>query len=93
MITTLQKEKDLLSKELDGLLGRSFKHTFKRTGRSMVLTRTPAQSPWNDIVMGGIKDIAFPHIDFEAIDLIDRIPTTHGSVSPSGVADLLIVKQ
>lgn len=86
IIAVLRTELTRLAKELDGLLGRPVKHTFKRMGKTMVMIKSPMPSVWNAIVMGGMMPTTHMILD-------GRIPHSHGSVAPAGVADLLIVKQ
>jgi hypothetical protein len=87
IIEILRGEITSLGKELDALFGRPFKHTFKRMGNTLVMIKSPMPSVWNRIVMG----TAFTSYYFTAMD--GRIPHSHGSVSPVGIADLLVVKQ
>lgn len=87
IVSTLNNEMIIVSKEIDSLLGRPINHTFKRIGNSMVMIKTPMPTVWNNMVSG--NDFGKP-----IINITDRrIPHTHGSVAASGVADLLIVKQ
>lgn len=87
IVAVLRARMTALSKELDTLLGRPVKHSFKRMGKTMVMIKSPMPSVWNSIVVGGVKpDWMHPILD-------GRVPHSHGSVSPAGVADLLLVKQ
>lgn len=87
IIETLRGEITSLGKELDALLGRPVKHTFKRMGNTMVMIKSPMPSVWNNIVMG----VAFSGGYLPLWD--GRVPQSHGSVAPAGIADLLVVKQ
>lgn len=88
IVELLRTEMLDLSKELDGLLGRPMQRTFKQMGNAMVVISTPMPTVWNSMVIGNILTIppyAFP------VD--NRVPRSHGSVAPAGIADLLVVKQ
>jgi hypothetical protein len=86
IVEKLNNEIIALSKELDRLFGSPVQRSFKRMGTTMVVTSTPLESAWNNYVISDLpsKGIPFP---------IQSVPTTHGSVAPVGVADLLVVKQ
>ena len=87
IIEILRAEITSLSKELDALLGRPVKRTFKRMGNSMVIIKSPMPSVWNNIVIGAAVTGSY-------LTLWDsRVPHSHGSVAPAGIADLLVVKQ
>lgn len=87
IVEILRTEMIKLSEDLDSLLGRPVKRTFKRIGNTMVMISTPMSTVWNSIVIGnryaGLQP--FP-ADF-------RVPQSHGTVAPAGIADLLIVRQ
>jgi hypothetical protein len=87
IIEILREEITRLSKELDALLGRPIKRSFKRIGNTMVMIKTPMPSVWNNIVMGAAYGYSY------AVATDDRVPHTHGSVASAGIADLLVVKQ
>lgn len=87
IIEILRAEITSLGKELDALLGRPVKHTFKRMGNTMVMIKSPMPSVWNSIVIGATYTGGY-------LPLLDgRVPHSHGSVAPAGIADLLVVKQ
>jgi len=87
IIEILRTEITSLGKELDTLLGHPVKHTFKRMGNTMVMIKSPMPSVWNNIVMGAAFSGGY-------LPLWDgRVPHSHGSVAPAGIADLLVVKQ
>lgn len=88
IVELLRNEMLTLSKELDFLLGRPVQRTFKRIGNAMVMTSTPMPSVWNSMVIA--NDLTLTGY---LLPLDDRIPYSHGSVAPVGVADLLVVKQ
>jgi hypothetical protein len=76
-----------LGKELDKLYGSPVQRSFKRIGSTLVMTSTPLESVWNSyIVSADLPSKGFPFP-------VQSIPTSHGSVAPVGVADLLVVKQ
>ena len=88
IVETLRTELLALSQELDALLGRPVQKSFKRIGRSLVSISTPQPSIWNTMVVNG--NLTLP---IQPLPLDTRVPRTHGSVGPVGVADLLVVKQ
>jgi hypothetical protein len=88
IVETLNGEMLDLSKALDNLLGRPVQRSLKRIGGTMVMTSTPLASVWNNMVVAG--NLIFPPWIFPP-DM--RVPHSHGSVAPAGVADLLVVKQ
>jgi len=88
IVAVLRQETIELSKQLDSMLGRPVQRTFKRIGGTMVKITTPLSSVWNDMVVGVI-----PADPTYLIPIDNRIPRSHGSVTPVGLADLLIVKQ
>ncbi len=87
IIEILRTEITALSKELDTLYGRPIKHTIKRIGSKMIMIRSAKASAWNNIVIGTASPPRF------IPKFIPKVPTSHGSVAPAGIADLLIVKQ
>ena len=87
IVELLRNEMIGLSKELDALLGRPVQRTFKRMGNAMVMISTPMASVWNSLVIGNV----FTPITVFPMD--NRVPHSHGSVAPAGIADLLVVKQ
>ena len=88
LVEVLRKEIFELSQELDTLLGRPVQRSFKRMGNTMLMISKPMASIWNNMVVA--NDFFFPDFQFPA-DM--RVPTSHGSIAPTGVADLLVVKQ
>lgn len=88
IVAKLRSEMTTLSDELDGLLGRPVKRTFKRVGNTMAMISTPMATLWNSLVTS--KNLVIPAAVFGAEE---SIPQSHGSVAPAGVADLLVVKQ
>ena len=57
-------------------------------GNAVVTISTPLPTIWNSMVVGG--NYAIP---MELILPDTRIPSSHGRLTPAGVADLLVVKQ
>ena len=88
IVELLRNEMLELSKELDSLLGRPVQRTFKRMGNAMVMISTPMPTVWNSMVIA--NNLTFTGYVFP---LDNRVPHSHGSVAPAGVADLLVVKQ
>ncbi|BCL71946.1 hypothetical protein TUMSATVNIG1_39130 [Vibrio nigripulchritudo] len=87
IIQVLEEEVESLAHELDGLLGKPMKKSFKRMGRALVMTKTPISTAWNNIAIGTLSPSLAPLL----ID--NRVPRSHGSIAPAGIADLLVVKQ
>lgn len=88
VVEALRAELLTLSGQLDALLGRPQQRSFKRVGGTLVMITTPRASVWNDIVVGG--SFALPQY-LGPLEM--KVPETHGSVAPAGIADLLVVKQ
>jgi hypothetical protein len=88
IVELLRNEMLELSKELDSLLGRPVQRTFKRMGNAMVMISTPMPTVWNSMVIANNLTLAG-----YVFSLDNRVPHSHGSVAPAGVADLLVVKQ
>jgi hypothetical protein len=88
LVEVLRNEMLELSKQLDALLGRPVQRSFKRLGNTMLMVSKPMPSVWNDMVLSNA--FFFPDFGFP-VDM--RVPTSHGSIAPAGVADLLVVKQ
>ncbi|MEO7427595.1 MAG: hypothetical protein ABI036_20595 [Fibrobacteria bacterium] len=87
LVEGLRSEQKALAMELDQLFGRPMQLSLKRIGTTLVKIATPLGSEWNNLVFGNVPT-SLPFIPFD-----NRIPHTQGKVDPSGVADLLIVKQ
>ncbi len=87
LIDTLQREKSLLSRELDFLYGSPIRQSFRRIGNTLIRSMSPLKTAW-DLEKLGIEATAPIFSPFD-----NRIPHTHGSVAPAGVADLMVVKQ
>lgn len=88
IVKALRSEILALSKQLDAALGRPVQRTFKRMGNAMVMISTPMVSAWNNMVIS--DNLTLNGYTFPADT---RVPHSHGSVAPTGVADLLVVKQ
>jgi hypothetical protein len=89
VVEILAAESEAVARELDRLLGRPASRTFRRIGEVLVSVSTPQPSAWNDIVMGAGHRTDTPY----PIPEEQRVPASHGEVSPVGVADLLVVTQ
>ncbi|WP_405982889.1 hypothetical protein [Streptomyces sp. NBC_00158] len=87
VVTLLQNEADRTAGQLEQLYGTPVARSVRRIGGTLVTTSTPLPSVWNAITIGDLDPI--DDIPLEA----GRIPATRGSVKPSGVADLLVVRQ
>ncbi|HEY0653748.1 MAG TPA: hypothetical protein VGD65_11500, partial [Chryseosolibacter sp.] len=87
IVSSLRKEMEMLSDELDALTGNFVQHSFKRIGRSLVVIKTPTMSAWGK----GGGSLSAPAPLPRPVD--SRVPVTRGNISPAGVADLIIVKQ
>ncbi len=88
IVETLRLELTRLTSELDTMLGRPVQRSLKRIGTTMVMTTTPLASVWSNLVATTNLGNAPIPLPFNM-----SVPTSHGSVAPAGVADLLVVKQ
>ncbi|MGP3683317.1 hypothetical protein ACTVZO_01160 [Streptomyces sp. IBSNAI002] len=87
IVNLLGDEQGAIGKELETLVGRPTRRSVKRIGDTLVTVSTPLPSPWTALVVGET-------LPPEAIPLEDtRVPRTRGTVAPSGVADLILVRQ
>ncbi|RAJ08009.1 hypothetical protein [Arenibacter echinorum] len=87
VVVKLKFEMEELSSELEISTQSQKINSLSRIGNIIVKTSVPTKSMWGYLPL---------HQDFNLKDffmLDDRIPKTKGKASPSGVADLLIVKQ
>jgi len=89
MVESLRAESRSVARTVERLADRAVQRSFKRFGGVVVAIKTTVASPWTDILMGEGVDALPP---MPAPDEA-QIPDSHGSVAPSGVADLIIVKQ
>ncbi|GAA4936146.1 hypothetical protein ACFPM3_06275 [Streptomyces coeruleoprunus] len=87
IVNRLRDEQGTIGKELETLVGRPTRLSVKRIGDTLVTVATPLPSPWTALVVGEAPPP-------EAIPLEGgRVPRTRGTVAPSGVADLILVRQ
>ncbi|MFD4245824.1 hypothetical protein ACFWP3_30160 [Streptomyces sp. NPDC058525] len=87
IVNLLRDEQGTIGKELETLVGRPTRRSVKRIGDTLVTVSTPLPSPWTALVVGET-------LPPESIPLEDsRVPRTRGTVAPSGVADLILVRQ
>src|SRR6185312_12462898 len=63
---------------------------FKRIGNTLVKIKTALPSAWNQLIVGNLIPLS-PVLPPIVLDT--RVPSTHGTITPVGVADLLVVKQ
>ncbi|HEV8577821.1 MAG TPA: hypothetical protein VGX68_01965 [Thermoanaerobaculia bacterium] len=77
-----------LSHEIDALVGRPVQRNFKRLGNTLVTISTPLPTEWNSLAIGTAQATPTYVFPFDG-----RVPQTHGSLAPAGIADLLVVKQ
>ena len=87
VVASLRLEMEELFDELEELTKTQTTKAIKKIGNTMVVTNIPKVSLWGHLAVTG----SFKFTDFDFLD--NRIPKTKGSVSPSGIADLIIVKQ
>lgn len=87
IVADLRFEMEELSDELELLTQTQKTKSIKRIGNTMLITAIPKMSMWGHLSM--IE--SFQEYNLEILD--NRVPRTKGSVSPSGIADLIIVKQ
>ncbi|MFI1170387.1 hypothetical protein [Streptomyces melanogenes] len=87
IVARLQDERTSIGAELETLVGRPTRRSVKRIGDTLVTLSTPLPSPWTDLVVGeGLAPESVPLAD-------ERVPQTRGTVAPSGIADLILVRQ
>ncbi|GGV51909.1 hypothetical protein GCM10010245_81640 [Streptomyces spectabilis] len=87
IVDTLRDEQDVIGGELETLVGRPTRLSVKRVGDTLVTVSTPLPSPWTALVVGTTP----PPEQIPLED--DRVPRSRGTVAPSGVADLILVRQ
>jgi len=87
IIANLKYEIEELSDGLELMTQTQQTKSMKRIGNTMVITSFPKMSMWGHLSM--IEN--FEDYNYNILDT--RVPKTKGSVSPSGIADLIIVKQ
>lgn len=87
LIAQLKFEMNNLSNELGQLTNTQKTKSMKRVGNAMIITTIPKATMWDAM---SYVDV-FENFDWNIID--NRVPKSKGSVSPSGIADLIIVKQ
>lgn len=75
---------------LDQLAGTGFQRSLKRFGGALVLVKTPLLTDWGELIAGGAHDDKFPG---RPAPPQQPVPSSHGTVAPAGVADLIVVKQ
>ncbi|WP_196817894.1 hypothetical protein [Candidatus Nitrosocosmicus oleophilus] len=88
LVESLKKEITKSRSELDALYAKSPRMIIKRIGDTLVTISTPSSSRWESVLLRGP-----PYKKLPTLALEDQIPTTRGKVFPSGVSDLMIVKQ
>lgn len=89
IVESLRSEQTALAKELESLFGRPTRTSLKRIGNTLVKVATPLASDWTTLVLGsGVGTLTGPPLPLDP-----RVPHSHGKVAPSGMADLLIIKQ
>lgn len=82
----LQAELGATVVRLEEVAGHPVKQSFTRVGDALVSIQTPLAIDWGAIASGGTLPI--PPLAFTG-----QVPNTKGDVAPSGVADLIVVKQ
>lgn len=87
IVARLKNEMEELGNELEFLTRDQKTNTISRIGDTLVVKSSPMTSKWGHLSSFD----AFLPSDFQILD--NRIPHTKGKVSPSGLADLIIVKQ
>jgi len=90
LVEVLEGAKAAAARELDVLYGPTARRSIKRIGGTLVTVSTQIPTRWADIVVGPLP---FPPVGAPEPEPIESIPHTRGRVAPSGVADLLIVRQ
>ncbi|MFD0472961.1 hypothetical protein ACFQ0B_35310 [Nonomuraea thailandensis] len=87
IVEGLQVELDRTALRLDELFGTPVRQSVKRVGNALVSITTPLPSPWTELAVGLHQPGALTPMAPQSV------PATRGKVSPSGVADLLLVRQ
>lgn len=72
--------------ELEAVAGHPERRSFLRVGDALVSVATPVTEGWGVLGTGGV--LSFPSLPMDG-----SVPDTKGIVAPSGIADLLIIKQ
>jgi hypothetical protein len=87
IVARLKYEMDELANELEWLTQTQKTNSISRIGNTLVITSIPMKSMWGHLPTFEI----FHSPNFAFLD--NRIPQTKGKAAPSGLADLIIVKQ
>ncbi|KAB2878661.1 hypothetical protein F9K33_12305 [bacterium] len=87
IIARLKYEMEDLANELELLTQTQKTNSISRIGSTLVVTSIPMKSMWGYLPTSEV----FLSPNFQFID--NRIPQTKGKAAPSGLADLIIVKQ
>jgi flagellar basal body rod protein FlgB len=87
----LEKEAETNLTELRSLVPADENLSYARVGSALIAQRTPILSRATSL-LNGFK-IPRDMVALPALPIDGRVPHTKGKVSPSGVADLLVVKQ
>jgi hypothetical protein len=90
IVEALQAELQTTGTQLNSLYGNATQQSIKRFGDTLVTIVTPLPSAWTSVSRGG--PAAVPALPAPP-PAIASVPQTRGTVSPAGVADLLIVRQ
>jgi hypothetical protein len=90
-VIVLRKEMNEVLEGLQDLVPSGENVTYTRKGSTFIATRTPIISKATSLLYGYRTPRSAAALPALPID--GRIPTTKGKVTPSGVADLLVVKQ
>ena len=87
VVARLKFEMEELANELELLTQTQKTNSINRIGTTLVVTTSPMMSMWGHLPTYDV----FLSPDFHILD--NRIPLTKGKAVPSGIADLIIVKQ
>lgn len=87
IVARLKYEMEELANELELLTQTQKTNSISRIGNTLVLTSLPMMSMWGHLPTSAV----FLSPNFQFVD--NRIPQTKGKAAPSGLADLIIVKQ
>lgn len=86
IIQILKNEMNEISNELEIDTSTQMIKSFQRIGNTLIVKSTPKVSSW--INLATFENPLYPILPAE-----ESVPSSKGSISPAGIADLLIVKQ
>ena len=93
--SALQNELRTVATQLGTMHAQATARSVTRIGDTAVTAARPLPSAWTDVFIGGVMSTPWPlPSPLPPLPLPpDSVPTTHGTATPAGLADLLVVKQ